>query len=237
MLHSAPVSLIIFCDFDGTIVPGDVEFEMFARFGGPDRAGDVVARWERGELTAKERIEQGFANLHVSRAALEEFVDDFPLDPTFRPFVRFCQEQSLPLAVVSEGLTWYIRRILERGGAGSLPVLANEIAFADPADISTAKVSFPYFNGDCNPCRQCGCCKRYLLREQRGEGRRVVFISDGRADRFAAREADLLFARDRLLEYCQSRGLAAVPFADFDDVRRGLLERFEPVTVWRPKAT
>jgi 2,3-diketo-5-methylthio-1-phosphopentane phosphatase len=226
----------LLCDFDGTIVPGDVEFEMFARFGGPDRAGDVVARWERGELTAKERIEQGFARLHVSRAALEKFIDDFPFDPTFAPFARFCQEQRLPLAVISEGLAWYIRRILDRAGVGPLPLLANEITFADPADISTARVSFPYFNGDCNPCRQCGCCKRYLMREQRAAGRRVAFISDGRSDRFAAREADLLFARDHLLEYCQGHGLAALPFADFDDVRRGLLDRFEPVTAWQPRA-
>ncbi len=34
----------IFIDFDGTIVPYDVEFELFAHFGGPTRAGDVVAR-------------------------------------------------------------------------------------------------------------------------------------------------------------------------------------------------
>ena len=226
MLDCALVSLVVFCDFDGTIVPVDVEFEMFARFGGPDKAGDVVARWERGELTARDRIEQGFANLNTPRAALSRFLDEIPIDPAFPAFVRYCRDHGLPLAIVSEGLTWYIHHILGRHGIEPLPVLANEIEFADPADISTARILFPYFNGDCSPCRQCGCCKRDLLREPKGQGRQVVFISDGRADRHAAREADLLFARDPLLAYCVGQGIAAVPFRDFADVREAMLERF-----------
>lgn len=236
MLHSPPMPLTIFCDFDGTIVPYDSEFEIFARFGGPDKAGDVVARWERRELTARERIEQGFARLRVSRAALEDFLDEVPIDPTFPPFVRFCQDHSLPLTILSDGLVWYIQRILDRHGLGDLPIVANEIAFADPADVSTATLSFPFFNGDCNPCRQCGCCKRYVIREHKEPGKQVVLISDGHADRYAARERDLIFARDALLEYCRLHNLPAIPFRNFDDVHKTLLELFEPVNVLRPRS-
>jgi 2-hydroxy-3-keto-5-methylthiopentenyl-1-phosphate phosphatase len=219
------VSLIVYCDFDGTVVPCDVEFEMFARFGGPRQAGEVVARWSRGEITARQRIEQGFANLHAPLGALNEFLDSVPIDPAFPAFVRFCREAGAPLVIVSEGMAWYIRRILERHGVGPLPMLANEIAFADPHDVSTARLAFPHYNGACDPCGQCGCCKRDLLRAQKGQGQQVVFISDGWADRHAAREADVLFARDNLLDYCRAQSLPALAFSDFDGVRRALGER------------
>lgn len=121
MLHSRPMPLTIFCDFDGAVVPYDIEFEIYARFGGPDKAGAVVARWERGELTARERAEQGFARLHVSRAALEDFLDEVPIDPTFPSFVRFCKDHDLPLTILSDGLVWYIQRILDGTGLAACP--------------------------------------------------------------------------------------------------------------------
>ena len=126
MLNSPPMPLTIFCDFDGTVVPDDIEFEIFARFGGPDKAGDVVARWERGELTVPERLTEGFAHLHASRAELEAFMDTLLFDPTFPAFVRFCEDHHLPIVILSDGLTWYVQRILERCGVGHLPVIANE---------------------------------------------------------------------------------------------------------------
>ncbi len=227
MLHSAPVPFAIFCDFDGTVIPCDVEFEMFARFGGPGRAGDVVARWERGEITARQRIEQGFANLHAPLARLETFLDSVPLDPAFPAFVEFCRAHALPLTLLSEGMDWYIRRILARHGLAALPVLSNRIAFTDPADVATARLEFPHHNGACPPCAECGCCKRDLLRAQKGQGRQVVFISDGRADRHAAREADLLFASAGLLAACQAEAVPAIPFADFGTVQAALAARLE----------
>lgn len=63
----------------------------------------------------------------------------------------------------------------------------------------------------------------------------MVLISDGHADRYAARQRDLVFARDALLEYCRLHNLPAIPFRNFDDVRKALLEKFEPVNVLRPR--
>ena len=97
----------IFIDFDGTVVPYDVEFELFARFGGADRAGDVVARWERGELDVPERLRLGFKALRqagVTRDQLEAFLDQVPMDPSFPRFLKFLEERGWPHAILSDGL-------------------------------------------------------------------------------------------------------------------------------------
>ena len=123
----------ILIDFDGTIVPYDIEFEIFARFGGADKAGDVVARLERGELTVPERLTAGFAALHdggLSRSQLEVFLDDVPIDPTFADFLKLLQERNWPHAILSDGLTWYIEGVLKRHGIDPVQtIISNEIDF------------------------------------------------------------------------------------------------------------
>ena len=92
-----PPAIII--DFDGTIVPYDVEFELFAQFGGPGKAGDVEARWQRGELDVPGRLTVGFSALRdagVTRRQLEEFLDGVPVDPTFPGFLKFIDSRQWP---------------------------------------------------------------------------------------------------------------------------------------------
>ena len=52
----------------------------------------------------------------------------------------------------------------------------------------------------------------------------VAFVGDGVSDRFGARYADVTFAKDELAEHCGREAIPFLPYADFDDVRRGLVE-------------
>jgi hypothetical protein len=53
--------------------------------------------------------------------------------------------------VLSDGLDYYIQRVLLRHGL-DLPVLANHLEFAPPDRIA---VSFPYFEHSCGKCGNC----------------------------------------------------------------------------------
>ncbi|HLF01154.1 MAG TPA: HAD-IB family phosphatase, partial [Anaerolineales bacterium] len=173
-----PPALLI--DFDGCIVPYDVEFEIFAQLGGESQAGEVVARWERGELNVPERLTIGFSAMRdsgVTRKQMEDFVDRVPLDPTFPNFLEFLRSRNWPHAILSDGLVWYIEGVLKRSGIENIPpIIANEIDFEDGW-----RLSFPYRNGDCSPCRQCAACKRYLVRAAKAWSDTVILITDGRA--------------------------------------------------------
>lgn len=210
----------IFIDFDGTIVPYDVEFELFAHFGGPTKANDVVARWERGELNVPQRLSVGFAALQeagVTQAQLEQFLDQVPLDPTYPTFLKFLEERQWPYAIISDGLTWYIEYILKRYGLPIPTIISNDLTFGP-----TWQLGFPNRNGDCSPCRQCATCKRYPVRAAKGWSDCVVLITDGRADRWAAAECDVVFAKEPLLSILQGWGKPEqlVPFDSFTDVQK-----------------
>lgn len=215
----------IFIDFDGTIVPGDVEFEIFARFGGPDRAGDVVARWQRGELDVPERLTAGFAALQAAGATrdqLENFLDGVPIDPTFPPFLQYLRRRNWPAAILSDGLVWYIEGVLQRHGLNRAdwpPIIANEIDFDDGW-----RLRFPHRNGDCSICRQCAACKRYPVRGARAWADPLVLITDGRADRWAAIECDIAFAKEPLLSILRQweKPKRIFAFESFVDVQREL---------------
>jgi 2-hydroxy-3-keto-5-methylthiopentenyl-1-phosphate phosphatase len=212
----------ILIDFDGTIVPYDVEFELFAHFGGADKAGDVVARWERGELVVPQRLSYGFQALQqagVTQAQLETFLDGVPLDPTFPDFLKFLDARQWPTAIISDGLVWYIEYILKRYGLTSPPIISNEIEFGE-----TWQLRFPNLNGDCSPCRQCATCKRYPVRAAKAWSDQVVLITDGRADRWAAVECDTVFAKEPLLSILKTWGKPKqlFPFENFTDVQQQL---------------
>lgn len=214
----------IIIDFDGTVVPYDVEFEIFSQLGGAGKAGDVVARWERGELDVPGRLTVGFEALQrdgVTRSQLEAFLDGVPLDPTFPNFLKFLESKQWPSAILSDGLVWYIEGILNRYQVQNIPpIISNEIDFENGWQLR-----FPNRNGDCSPCRQCATCKRYPVRTAKTWSNLVVLITDGRADRWAAIECDVVFAKDPLLSILKSWGKPRhlFEFENFDDIQKTLV--------------
>jgi 2-hydroxy-3-keto-5-methylthiopentenyl-1-phosphate phosphatase len=60
-----------------------------------------------------------------------------------------------------------------------------------------------------------------MLAVQRAPGP-VAFVGEGHSDRFGALYADIVFAKDVLVELCRDDGVPFLPYEDFDDVRRAL---------------
>jgi 2-hydroxy-3-keto-5-methylthiopentenyl-1-phosphate phosphatase len=50
----------------------------------------------------------------------------------------------------------------------------------------------------------------------------VAFVGEGDSDRFGALYADIVFAKDALVAWCERDGVPFVPWEDFDDVRSRL---------------
>jgi 2-hydroxy-3-keto-5-methylthiopentenyl-1-phosphate phosphatase len=50
----------------------------------------------------------------------------------------------------------------------------------------------------------------------------VGFVGEGTSDRYAALYADVVFAKDVLVRFCERDGVRYVPWNDFDDVRAAL---------------
>jgi len=105
----------------------------------------------------------------------------------------------------------YVEAVLARLDVPSVPVVVAKATFGSDG----IQLRFPEAMDGLD-------FKASFVKRKRNEGYRVFYVGDGISDEDAARQADFVFARDRLLALCRRLGLPHLPFHDFRDVRRGL---------------
>ncbi len=218
----------IFCDFDGTVAIKDVGNELFRAFA-TSAWEEAVDAWKKGDITSKECLERECAVTTVTREELEAFCAANPIDPTFRAFAEYCRERGYPLEILSDGMDFYIEEILKREGLGWVPVKSNKLVFVDAHHI---RPEFPYWEHTCGTCANC---KGYHLREARDGQSVLVYVGDGLSDRCGVLEADIIFAKDDLVQFCRENGLNFIEYRHFDDVLKSL-RALEIGKIEQPKA-
>ena len=199
----------ILCDFDGTISVEDITDSLLERFGRPGWQA-IEQAWKRGEIGSHDCMAQQVALLEATRAEMDAHLDDMAIDRAFPYFAAAARDAGMPLAIVSDGLDYAIRRILGNYGLGDLPVIANRL---EAVGDSGWQLDFPYGKAGC----RSGNCKCSCADSARAERKRVLLIGDGASDFCVAGEVDLVFAKHRLIEHCRSAAIPYVPITSFAD--------------------
>lgn len=205
--------LVILSDFDGTISQEDVGTLIWERLTPP--SPETLRRLAADEIGS--RIAYLDTTAHVNLAEAEALADQVAIDPYVAPFVDWAAGQSIPLAVLSDGFTFYIDRILRREGLNHLPVFANEW-------VAPGELAWPHANPVCD---RCGCCKAAVVRRLRQAGSRIIYLGDGVSDLYAAGFADWVFARDRLAMHMEEHRSPYFPLTSFADPLALLSENLE----------
>jgi 2-hydroxy-3-keto-5-methylthiopentenyl-1-phosphate phosphatase len=221
-------SLKIFCDFDGTVAVDDVGERFFQTFGNDD-IPKIVEELYAGKITPRECYHKEFAVLRgLTVTSCEEFVGKQAIDPHFREFAEFCRERRIDLWIVSDGFDFYIKRILDRYGLAHIPFIANHLVVSDTVDRNTGELQvepqFPYTDGECECCANC---KRNHLLNLSGEDDIIIYVGDGISDRCPVRYADIVFAKGRLIHYCQEENITYFEYSTF----RRVLDRVREIAV------
>jgi len=212
------MKITVFCDFDGTVSRRDVGYHLFRHFSG-GRTGDLVAAWKAGELSTRECLRREASLCRAIPEEIYEFLDQITLDRGFEDFTVLCEVNGVDLVILSDGLDFYIEHILGKHGLDHLTISANHGSLED----NTVKVEFPREN---RSCQRCGSCKGERIQEYRDQAvgdLMAIFVGDGLSDVCAAREADLVFAKKDLEQFCLNSNIDYVPYDNFDDVARHLL--------------
>ena len=155
--------------------------------------------------------------LDADRDTLIAFaLDHGMLDPTFPPFVGWCEANGVDVAIVSDGFAFYIEPMMRAAGLGHVTVITNEQAWRGRSP------------------------RRPAVRERAPELHRVRHVQDAggpavpgaRAGRVRRRRADgpvRRALRRRHVREARARGVLrrptacrSSPWEDFDDVRRTL---------------
>jgi len=202
--------VVVACDFDGTITQEDLGLATMGRFATGDWWA-IETAWRDGEISSMECLQRQFAMVEASEEELHAFYQSVPIDEAFVPFVQACRAAGVDVAVLSDGLDFYIEIVLRRVGLADLPYVANHLRFENGEMV----IEFPHQAADCS---KCGNCKRDHARRLAGEYDVVAFVGDGHSDRCVAGHADPVFAKSHLREYCQSERIPFTPFETFADL-------------------
>jgi 2-hydroxy-3-keto-5-methylthiopentenyl-1-phosphate phosphatase len=213
---------IMFCDFDGTITQVDVTDEVLTQFASPAWR-EVEQEWACGSIGTRECLERQFALVDASVEDLDALVDSMALDPGFARFLQWTERSKLPFYVVSEGLDYLACRVLKRADVNGQLSKGTRL-YASHLDVEgrRMKISFPHVAESCT--HGCGTCKVEIMRRLSQGRKPVIFAGDGLSDRYAVKEADIVFAKRQLLVHCRKQGIACHPFETFDDIHAALAE-------------
>ncbi len=211
----AAPSPAVLTDFDDTAAVQNVAEMLLERFGDPSWK-QVRQRFRAGEVTLKEYQEIAFRQIQADRAAMQAFVqENASLRPHFGALWDYCQIQGVPLAVVSQGLDFYIKALLDKEGFPKVPVYSVNTRFT--------RRGITYLYRHAHPGQKhLGNSKGLVVDQYRQQGHYVIYIGDGRSDFEAAERADLVFAHKVLAEECRRKQIPFQPFQDFGSVLAAL---------------
>lgn len=205
---------VVQCDFDGTITTEDVSFYLLDAFARDDWRG-VLREYEQDKITVGQFNSRVFAMVKAEEWAL---VDTVRRKAQFRggflELVRCCHSRGFRFVIVSNGLEFYIHALLETAGLQDIEVHAARAQFLPQG------VMVQYLGPD-GSHNETGLKEPYV-RQFLEEGYRVLYVGNGRSDRWAARHAHEVFATGELLHYCRREHLRCRPFADLTDVAHAL---------------
>lgn len=203
---------IIFCDFDGTITDSDNIIAVMKKF--------APASWEqiaRDVLQKNVSISEGVGKMFsLMRSDVKQDIIDYLLQeakirPGFKQIIAFAKEQQIPFYVVSGGIDFFVEPLLKND-------LELDRIYCNKADFSGEYISIDWpYTCDEHCDNGCGCCKPTVMRRLADEDHYKIVIGDSITDLEAAKQADLVFARDFLIEKCREEGIAFHPFETFFD--------------------
>ncbi len=130
MAHSdEAVKILVQCDFDGTIATEDVSFLLLDAFADSSWR-QLLSDYRDGKISVGDFNAMAFAMVKPDRQALLDFLDGrMEIRPGFGELLTYCKRMGFQFVVVSNGLDFYIEKILKDKVVDNLEVLAARTRF------------------------------------------------------------------------------------------------------------
>lgn len=205
----------VFSDFDGTISIEDATDHVLSRFADPQWL-EIEEEWKRGLIGSAECMQRQVALIRAPKDKLDAALDALDIDPGFAAFNEFCYRHGIPLTVISDGVDYFIQRILARHRIADLPVIANALSITGVNGHTQYRLASPYSNASCASASGVCKCRAVTSSDIR------IYIGDGRSDFCVSDKPDLVFAKGKLSEYCESRGIPFIAYQHFNDITPAL---------------
>ncbi len=214
---------LILCDFDGTISLEDITYLLVRHFC-KGHWESIAQEFTAGKITSQEAYHRIAEMLKGEEREVRQFLRHHgKIDPTFSTFYQYCRQKGIDLKILSDGLDFYIKTILEAHQLSEIPFYANECHFLKDGKI---KISFLHANEECG---LCGTCKKRLVQILRKDYDLILFVGNGFSDRCAAKEADWVFAKGSLYRFCIEKDISCSFFKDFGEILHDFKKRLRGI--------
>ncbi len=206
------LELAVLVDFDETAAEQNVAELLLNRYGAAEWE-KLRERFRQGDLTLQAYQEAAFRRVQATPEEMGQYAAKHGnLRAGFLDLLSYCTAHAIHLAIVTYGLDFYVRAVLERYGIeGSAP------AFSVETRTGTAGLEFLYRYAKPG-CVGWGNCKCRVLEGFRERVDRIIYVGDGHSDFCPASKSDMVFARGPLVGHCIQQGIDFQPFEDFAPV-------------------
>ena len=209
--------MIIVSDFDGTITKTDT-LSKFLEDYADDKWLDIENDWRDGKFGSQECLIKQFALVPgLSAELISNFLETVEIDEGFVSFSKQAAKRNIPIVILSDGLDYFINKILEKNKLDFINVITNHAYFNDWGKFV---IEFPNDSKHCT--NDAGTCKCKAVRNLKKLYNKVVYVGDGASDFCVSKEPDILYAKSGLEEYCIQNSLKHIPFRTYKDIQKSL---------------
>ncbi|HPD34433.1 MAG TPA: MtnX-like HAD-IB family phosphatase [Candidatus Kapabacteria bacterium] len=210
----------IFLDLDGTITQNDLTDVIFKKYGDFD---GTLAKLINKEISIFDYWREFAKALPEDflEIGLNEIIESEQIDPYFISFIEFCQNNNLPVAIITDNFDLIIDKYLK----AKLPeniykdkiqtnIYCNRLLKTENGFMA----QFPYASENC----QClsAVCKMNVILTSTPDDSIVIYAGDGFSDFCAARVSDIIFAKKTLAKYCSEKRIPHYTYKSFFDIEK-----------------
>ncbi len=207
---------IVQCDFDGTITEKDVSFLLLDAFADGNWR-QLLEDYRGGKITVGTFNRGAFAMVKADKQTLRDFIfanKEMEIRTGFNELLSYCSKKGFKFVIVSNGLDFYIEAVLKDVSIDNIEIYAAQTQFTSDG----LKVKYTGPDGRQLKDNFKDAYTELFL----GRGYRGVYIGNGISDFSPAKQAHHIFATGDLPTCCKEKNLSCTPFADLNDVVRGL---------------
>lgn len=210
----------IVSDFDGTITDYDGLYTFISTYADGDWQ-KIEEDWANGKISSKECLIKEFKLVpDLSEELIADFTDNLNIDMYFKDFFDYISEKGIDFYIVSDGIDYFINRILHKYNLDDINIISNHGEFRG----EFFELTFPNDSPEC--INNAGTCKCKIISELKKKYDRVFYIGDGVSDYCAANKADVLFAKSKLQEYCKKQNIKFSAYSNFKDIQDQINSKF-----------
>lgn len=213
--------IAVLVDFDGTITEVDTNVKLINTFAKEERK-KIKKMHSEGEIDLLTSIRRQYEYIKLTEDEYVDFIlNEIDITEGFVEFHNNIEKHNIPFAIVSGGFENGIKPFLKKHGITNVDIFANKFIFNDGG----LEVEFYDEEYKCEfSLEPCGNCKIKHYENYKKYKEQVIFVGDGWTDRSVAHVADVIFAKEDLLDYCRENNIECIPWEDFNDINEMLFK-------------